>query len=166
MAELAAAKLKPGGLCLAYVGQLFLPQIMQQMGDHLDWWWLFAIRLGSNARQYNRMTLTCMRPVVAYFKPPLKLPHDWMMDLHCGDNQDKRFHEWGQGERAPAYWIERLTQPGDLIVDPYCGGGMTPAACKRTGRRWLATEIDPETADIARMRIAGLNAEVASVEVG
>ena len=31
---------------------------------------------------------------------------------------------------------------GQLVVDPFCGGGTIPAACKTLGRRWLATEKD------------------------
>jgi DNA modification methylase len=52
------------------------------------------------------------------------------------------------------YLINRLTQPGDLVVEPFCGGGTIPAACKSTGRRWLASEIDKTTAIIARKRLA------------
>ena len=35
LSELAAAKLKPGGLCLAYCGQMFLPKTMDALGKHL-----------------------------------------------------------------------------------------------------------------------------------
>jgi len=36
LAELAAAKLKPGGLCLAYCGQYHLPSVLEVMGAALD----------------------------------------------------------------------------------------------------------------------------------
>jgi DNA modification methylase len=28
--------------------------------------------------------------------------------------------------------------PGALVVNPFCGSGKLPAACKRLGRQWLA----------------------------
>ncbi len=48
----------------------------------------------------------------------------------------------------------RLTEPGQLVVDPFCGGGQIPAACKAIGRRWLAMEKERSTALVARKRLA------------
>jgi DNA modification methylase len=50
--------------------------------------------------------------------------------------------------------IERLTEPGALVVDPYCGSGTVPAACKKLNREWLACEIDSGIARVARRRVA------------
>ena len=55
------------------------------------------------------------------------------------------------------YLIQRLTEPGQLVVDPYAGGGAFIAACKATNRRWLATERDEATALIARKRLAEMD---------
>jgi DNA modification methylase len=53
------------------------------------------------------------------------------------------------------YLIEHLTEPGDLVVDPTAGSGTVLAAARATGRRWLGAELDPETAALARARLAG-----------
>ncbi len=50
--------------------------------------------------------------------------------------------------------IEASTNPGDLILDPFCGSGTTGVACVQTGRRFIGIEIDEGYADIARARIA------------
>jgi DNA modification methylase len=71
-----------------------------------------------------------------------------------GGGRDKKYHDWGQDESEMEYLINQLTCAGDLIVDPFCGGGTVPAACQSLGRRWLATEIDKTTALIARKRLA------------
>ena len=52
------------------------------------------------------------------------------------------------------YMVEKLTAPGDLVVDPFTGSGSVPAACKKLGRRWLACEISSATARTARRRLA------------
>lgn len=44
-------------------------------------------------------------------------------------------------------------ESGQLVVDPFCGGGQVPAACKALGRRWLAKEEDRATALVARKRV-------------
>lgn len=35
-----------------------------------------------------------------------------------------------------------FTQPGDLILDPYCGSGTTGIACVKTGRAFIGIEKD------------------------
>jgi DNA modification methylase len=53
-----------------------------------------------------------------------------------------------------SYLIDKLTQPGDLILDPFCGSGTTGVACVQTGRRFIGIEIEPKYVAIARHRIA------------
>ena len=55
--------------------------------------------------------------------------------------------------------IELATNPGALILDPFCGSGTTGVACMQTGRNFIGIEIDPGYADIARERIAKAEAQ-------
>jgi len=41
-----------------------------------------------------------------------------------------------------------------VVLDLYAGSGTVAAVCKQLGRHWLGFEIDPQTADKARRRIA------------
>ena len=52
-----------------------------------------------------------------------------------------------------AHFIELHTKPGDLVLDPFMGGGSTAEACKRTGRRFLGFEIDPHWFAVSLQRI-------------
>lgn len=90
--------------------------------------------------------------LVVFAKPPVGPAPDWIFDAVKGSGADKTSHEWGQSVGELTHWIERLTEPSDLIVDPYCGGGTIPLACLSTKRRWVATEIDPGNAAVARKR--------------
>lgn len=49
--------------------------------------------------------------------------------------------------------VADFTRPGELVVDPYMGGGTTGKACKQLGRRWAGFEIDPWTATDAMEEI-------------
>ena len=40
-------------------------------------------------------------------------------------------------------WIERLTKPGDLVFDPFCGRGTTPFQALLMGRKAIASDISP-----------------------
>ncbi len=48
--------------------------------------------------------------------------------------------------QLPVHLIERVilmtTDPGDLVVDPFCGGGSGAVAAKQMGRDFIGTEID------------------------
>lgn len=50
--------------------------------------------------------------------------------------------------------IESMSEPGDLVVDPFMGSGSTGEACALTGRRFLGCEIDPRYYGPACERLA------------
>lgn len=49
--------------------------------------------------------------------------------------------------------VRDYTRPGDLVVDPFCGGGTTALACAIEGRRCITSEMDPVTFEKARRRL-------------
>lgn len=49
--------------------------------------------------------------------------------------------------------VRDYTRPGDLVVDPFCGGGTTALACAIEGRRCVTSEMDPVTFEKARKRL-------------
>lgn len=49
--------------------------------------------------------------------------------------------------------IEAFSEPGELVLDPFCGSGSTLAAAKACGRDWLGIEIDPGHAATAQRRL-------------
>jgi hypothetical protein len=154
IAALAAVKLKPGGLCLTYAGKLYLPQVLDALGRHLTYWWEFAIPFAGSGRLFfARRVREGWRPVLAFCRPPLRPAPDCVLDWVEGGGREKDLHDWQQAESEASYLIEHLTEPGDMVVDPCCGSGTVPAAAQATGRRWLATEIDPVTAATARERL-------------
>ena len=53
----------------------------------------------------------------------------------------------------PTFFINLMTQPGDLVFDPFGGTGTTGVAAEKLGRRWLVSEIDPNYARIVPDRI-------------
>ena len=41
----------------------------------------------------------------------------------------------------PEFFVRMLTDPGDLVVDPFAGSCATGEVCGRLGRRWLCVEL-------------------------
>lgn len=46
----------------------------------------------------------------------------------------------------PRFFINLLSQPGQLVVDPFGGTGTTALAAEQLERRWMVVEIDPKYA--------------------
>lgn len=43
-------------------------------------------------------------------------------------------------QKLPAFFVNFLTEPGDLVVDIFAGSNTTGAAAQEAGRRWIAFE--------------------------
>jgi DNA modification methylase len=52
------------------------------------------------------------------------------------------------------------TEPGDLVLDPFCGSGTTGLVARRFGRSFLGFELNPEYADLARRRCAAVQTDL------
>lgn len=79
-----------------------------------------------------------------------KIPRNVIQRGHaCSDTRDYRemaaelglpLHGAMQPTDIPDFFIRFLTEPGDLVVDPFGGTIRTGLAAERLGRRWLVTE--------------------------
>ncbi len=56
----------------------------------------------------------------------------------------------------PDFFIRLLTDPGDLVVDPFAGSNTTGAVAERQDCRWLAFEMEPKYVRTSRLRFPGL----------
>jgi len=77
-----------------------------------------------------------------------------LSNAHTGPRTDhsQKPEEW-IGE-----WLDRWTEPGDLVLDLYAGLAPVARACKLTGRRYLGAEIDPTRHSAALARLAAVRA--------
>jgi hypothetical protein len=49
-------------------------------------------------------------------------------------------------------WVERLTKPGQLVLDPFCGRGTTPFQALLMNRKAVASDINPVAYCITRAK--------------
>ena len=64
--------------------------------------------------------------------------------------------------------VKAFTDPGDLVLDPFCGSGTTGVACLANGRRFIGIEKNQEYAGLARRRLAAWarDSDVRSADAG
>lgn len=59
----------------------------------------------------------------------------------------------------PEFFIKFLTEPDDLVVDPFAGSVVTGDVCESLARRWIALEIQEEYLFSSRFRFPELSTD-------
>jgi len=146
LARLAARVLKPGGSLLAMAGQSYIPDLLALMTPHLRYHWTVAYMTpGQSTQIFPRRVMPSWKPVFWFVNGDYDGP--WHGDVIQSVANDKRFHHWGQSESGMGALIERFTDAGDVILDPFCGGGTTGKVALDLGRGFIG--IDTDTAHVA-----------------
>jgi len=57
------------------------------------------------------------------------------------------------------HFLQLHTQPGDVVLDPFMGGGTTGVACVELGRDFIGVELDEQWFEYARRRIEAAAAQ-------
>lgn len=162
LSRLAARVLKPGGSLIVMIGQSYLPEVVQRLSENMSYYWIlpYLTQGGGSPMLYQKRVNTFWKPVLWYVKGEYK--GDYIGDILKSPESDKRFHEWGQSFGGMADIIERFTNPGDLILDPFLGGGTTGAAAVSMGRKFIGTDIKLRNVDISLERIKEVYSNVSS----
>ena len=74
--------------------------------------------------------------------------NDWWADLkHLTSYQREHM---GYPTQKPEALLERIirvsSNPGILVLDPFCGCGTAIAVAQKTGRRWIGIDVSPSPA--------------------
>lgn len=154
LGEFAARVLRPGGSLIAYIGQIQLPDAVADLSKHLRYWWTCSCyHSGPSLLRMNEYGIVNgWKPMLWFVKETRGDKTTFINDVATG-TREKSHHEWQQSESEARYFIELLTEPDGFVVDPFCGGGTTPAACIGLGRKWAAFEIDEANMARASQRI-------------
>lgn len=147
LARLSVEVLRPGGSLAVMVGQSYLPdvfQLLNQAGLTYHWTLAYLTPGGQAVQLWDRHVNTFWKPVLWFVKG--EYDGKWIGDVTRSDvnDNDKRFHDWGQSESGMADLLERMTEPGELVLDPFAGGGTTGLVATALGRRFRGIELDAE----------------------
>ncbi|WP_040320280.1 ParB/RepB/Spo0J family partition protein [Aeromicrobium marinum] len=157
LAEFAGRVLAPGGWLVAYSPTMFLPQVLTDLSTSgLTYWWQYVIVFPQHpVQQRTRALASAYRSVVVFRQPGDTSLPAFTVDVLPGAGRAKdTSHPWQQaaGETRPL--IEALTEPGDFVVDPFCGTGSFGLDATGLGRRFIGADIDAGHVDLARSRLA------------
>jgi DNA modification methylase len=73
----------------------------------------------------------------------------------------------GYPTQKPEALLERIirasSNPGDIVLDPFCGCGTTIAVAERLDRKWIGIDKSPTAVSVMRRRMEAMGAENVSV---
>ena len=52
--------------------------------------------------------------------------------------------------------VETSSNPGDVVLDPFCGSGTTCVAAEKLGRRWIGLDVAEESMRVTQERLSAL----------
>ena len=85
-----------------------------------------------------------------------KVPESWWRDIPAG-GQISRNELVGYPTQKPLALYERIikasSNPGDMVLDPFCGCATTPIAAERLGRQWVGMDLWEEAYAIVQRRM-------------
>ena len=155
LSEFAARVLKPDGMLIAYSGNLYAPEVLDGLRQHLRFYLQGAVVLpGADAKLNSIMAWAGSKPLWFFVRRDFTGSRGrWFNNTAISEKAEKDLHPWQQGIGPARYYIERLTEPGDLVVDPFLGGGTTGVAALELGRNFVGIELDPAAMATATARI-------------
>ena len=156
LGRLSTHALKPGGSLLVMTGQSYLPGVIELLSLHIQYHWMLSYLTpgGQSAQLWERKVNTFWKPVLWFVKG--KYSGQWVGDVarsNTNDN-DKRFHEWGQSESGMADLMRRFLRPGDVVLDPFLGGGTTGVVALQMQCVFIGADKDAAKVTLSQGRIA------------
>lgn len=152
LAETAARVSKLDGALLTFCGigyQAETQAALKSGGRTVDWIFPIVYSAGNTPRFHPK----------GFAKWTMLLWVGGQPKRHFCDAQISTFeknnnsHQWTKNRKPVMAYLKAFSLAGEIIFDPFTGGGTVPAVCKMLGRRYLAFEIDSDTAELARQRV-------------
>lgn len=153
LSKIAARVLKDGGSLICMTGQSYLPDVIQLLATNMTYHWTLCYSTpGQKTQLWQRRLHTAWKPLLWFVKGQYN--GDWLGDdVMTSPTNDKQFHEWGQSVGGMKDIIERLTNPNDLILDPFLGGGTTGLVAVTCKRKFIGVDIEQSCIDTTLGRI-------------
>jgi DNA modification methylase len=95
----------------------------------------------------------CDAPTTAPTRPPGFVHQPFSGSIRAGKNTyvyDAHTYHTKVPPEGIARLLEYYTKPGEIVLDPFCGSGMTGVAAGNLGRKALLSDISPAAAFIAK----------------
>lgn len=171
LAEQSLRVLRPRGVVLAWASVPKSGRAQLAMEDAgLEYVYTLFYTVVAKTYRMRWYNLFCWTTPCLWFQRPgeASRPNRWMPDTFretivlppevldntviATANPDDPF-AWNKNTGVLKRWMERFSQPDEVVWDPFAGSGSVPVTAKMLGRRFYASELVPERAEESRTRL-------------
>jgi ParB family chromosome partitioning protein len=159
LARVASELLKPSGVLVVMAAHLYLYEYMTLLNQHLRYRWICTYYMGDTKSNVSAAKIaTSWKPLLVFTRYDAENLRFVCSDYFSAargkaDGVQKELHHWQQSLDGFTEIVQRFTEPGDLVVDPFLGSGTTALACLQLGRRFVGCDTDAGAVAIARQRV-------------
>ena len=86
---------------------------------------------------------------------------DWFIPICSGGERETKDGKKAHATQKPEALMHRViaatTNPGDLVLDPFCGTGTTAAVAKKLGRNYITIDRETPYIEVAEKRLANIS---------
>jgi site-specific DNA-methyltransferase (adenine-specific) len=104
-----------------------------------------------------RWTIRSAGKLYSYDEDKVMTPSDVWSDISHLQQKDPERN--GYATQKPAALLERIilasSEENDLVLDCFCGSGVTPVVAEQFSRRWIACDRNSEAIRLTRERLLG-----------
>ena len=154
--------LRPGGLLLAYSGQLHLLDAAKRLfrEGRIEYRWCGTLAWPDSQAKVHPVRITHQAKPLLVGKragAPLDVER-YGRDYFAAPPKvagQRAAHEWGQNPGLAALVAKDWLRPGERVADPFIGGGVLARAAMDVGCIVVGCDIEPVHVAAARLRLAG-----------
>jgi len=116
-----------------------------------------CIMFTNNTMARGSMGFSAFVPALIFMKGTAKIKKQIrdVCEISTSSKQVKEFfHPYQKHEKFLRDLILTSTKEGDIVLDPFVGGGSVPVGCIKLNRKFIGFEIDKGYYDIANQRLS------------
>ena len=141
--------LKPGGSLAWAMGCKFYEHFPQWFGGYRVWG--FSRFLAGRFRGQNAFGHIWV--VQTREQKPIRFPNDDALIIVGPKGWWGKEHVCPKTEPEMLFMVKHLTQPGQIVLDCFCGTGTTLVAAEMLGRGWIGCDLSKRYCEIAMKRL-------------
>lgn len=105
-----------------------------------------------NGRRYKISALRNGKQDIVYMKKG-KYPDDVWDDVHTVRGKESIGYPTQKPEALLERIIKASSNPGDIVLDAFCGGGTTPAVARKLGRKFIGIDQSVRAIAVSNARL-------------